>query len=398
MKGIKIVHDRCSICKRCITQCPFNAIEIIENKIVVNSNCSYCGICEQACKFNAISIEKSDVLEVNDISKHRGVWVFAEQRNRVLANSAFELLGEGSRLANALGVELSVVLLGSGINTMVNDLVAFGADKVYVVDDPRVELYSDELYSTIITDVVRQYKPEIFMIASTSCGSSLAPRIASRLRTGLTADCINLDIDTEKRLLVQTRPAFGGNLMAKIICPNHRPQMCTIKPKVMRPIEPDYTRSGEIIIPEVVIQDSVNVSVIDTIRDLKQRINLSDADIIVAAGRGIQNQQNFEMIYEFANVLGASVGASRAVVDAGWIDYSYQVGQTGKTVRPKIYFACGISGAIQHMAGISSSKLIVSINKDPQAQIFKVSHLGIVGDLTSVIPAFIKEYKKVSIS
>lgn len=394
MKGIKILHDRCNKCRICIKKCPVDAIEIKEEQIMVNNNCSYCGICEGVCKCEAIFINRSEDLHSDNIKDYTGVLVFGEQRNGELCNAVFELLGEGSRLAKALGVELSVVLLGNKVDSLVKHLAAFGADKIYVVDHPKLELYSDEIYSTVITDIVRKSKPEIFMVASTAYGSSLAPRIASRLGTGLTADCTDLEVDVEKRVLIQTRPAFGGNLMAKIICPNQRPQMCTIKPKVMKAIEPDYSRCAEIITPDVVIPDSVNVSVIDIVKDLKQKVNLSEADIVVSAGRGIQKPQNMEMIYDFANVLGASVGASRAVVDAGWIDYSYQVGQTGKTIRPKIYFACGISGAIQHLAGISSSRLIVSINKDPDAPIFKVSNLGIVGDLTKVIPAFIKEFEK----
>ncbi|RCX16315.1 electron transfer flavoprotein alpha subunit apoprotein [Anaerobacterium chartisolvens] len=394
MNSIRILHDKCTKCGICIKKCLYNAIDLTDNKIEVNGNCNYCGSCREACRHGAISIERAGVLQANDITAFKGVWVFAEQKSGVLGSAVIELLGEGGRLAEALGVELSAVLVGHNVGPMVEALSAYGADRVYIVDNPRLENYNDELYSAVVCDIISRYMPEIFLIASTSIGCSLAPRMASRLGTGLTADCVSLDIDIESRRLIQTRPAFGGNLMASIICPYHRPQMCTIKPRVMKAVSPDYLRRAEVIAPRVVIPGAVNASVIDIIKDAGQRVNLSEADIIVSAGRGMEEPRNLEMIYELAGVLGASVGGSRAIVDAGWLDYRCQIGQTGKTVRPKVYFACGISGAIQHLAGITASKLIVAINSDPDAPIFKVSHLGIVGDVKKIIPAFINEFNK----
>jgi electron transfer flavoprotein alpha subunit len=242
--------------------------------------------------------------------------------------------------------------------------------------------------------LIAKYKPEIVLMGATTYGRSLAPRVASRLNTGLTADCTRLDIDKEKRLLVQTRPAFGGNLMATIICPNHRPQMCTVRPKVMKPLEQDLSRIGEIIRPDITIPADVKVKIVDEVTTLCEKVNLLEADIIVAGGRGLGDPKNFALVKELADVLGGAVGASRAVVDAGWVEYSHQVGQTGKTVSPKVYFACGISGAVQHLAGMSSSDTIIAINKNPEAPIFNIATYGIVGDALEVLPALIAEFKK----
>ena len=240
---------------------------------------------------------------------------------------------------------------------------------------------------------MKRYKPEIILIGATTYGRSLAPRVSSRLNTGLTADCTGLEIDPETRNLMQTRPAFGGNLMATIICPNHRPQMSTVRPKVMKPMEPDASRTGSVIRPEVNIPVDLKVKVLDVVQTLCEKVNLTEADIIVSGGRGMGDPKNFTLIEQLAAVLGGAVGASRATVDAGWIDYSHQVGQTGKTVGPKVYFACGISGAIQHLAGMSSSDVIIAINKNPDAPIFKVATFGIVGNALEVLPELIREFK-----
>jgi electron transfer flavoprotein alpha subunit len=265
---------------------------------------------------------------------------------------------------------------------------------VYLVDHPTLKNFNDESYADIMVQLIGRNKPEIVLMGATTYGRSLAPRVSSRLNTGLTADCTSLEIDPEKKILMQTRPAFGGNLMATIICPNRRPQMSTVRPKVMKALPADASRQGEIIRPDVVIPEDVKTKVLETVATLSEKVNLTEADIIVSGGRGMGDPKNFALIEELANVLGGAVGASRATVDAGWVDYSHQVGQTGKTVGPKVYIACGISGAVQHLAGMSSSDTIIAINKNPDAPIFKIANIGIVGDALEVIPALISAYKK----
>jgi len=393
MASINILSDKCTGCKLCLKSCPFGAIKIEEKKARILDNCTLCGACVSSCKPQAIDFQK-DEEESADLSDYSGVWVFAEQKEGKVANVAFELLGEGTRLAEKLNTKVSAVLIGAGMENAAKELIAWGADTVYVVDYPKLNLYNDESYSEIIVQLVRDYKPEIILIGATTYGRSLGPRVSSILNTGLTADCTGLEIDTEKRMLLQTRPAFGGNLMATIICPNHRPQMSTVRPKVMKALEPDYTRQGEIIVTNVNIPTDTVTKVLEVINNLTEKVNLTEADIIVSAGRGIGDPKNLKYIQELANVLGAAVGASRAVVDNGWIDYSHQVGQTGKTVGPKVYFACGISGAVQHLAGMSSSDIIIAINKNPDAPIFKIANIGIVGDLFEILPALTNEFKQ----
>lgn len=393
MAEMKILADKCVKCLQCINVCPCNAIKEDKNIVYIDNNCTLCGICISKCSFNAISYSKSFVESKINIDEYKGILIFGEQRAGKIHGVVYELLGEGKQLAKQLGTKVSVVLLGNNTDKMVKELFAFGADNVFQIDNPQLEHYNDELYSDIIAQVILQSKPEIFLVGSTTYGSSLAPRIASRLNTGLTADCTNLEIDSEKRLLKQTRPAFSGNLMATIICPKHRPQMCTVRPKVMKPIEPDFGKIGQVIKPNVIYSQNLKVRKIDSIKNSSQKVNLADADIIVSAGRGIQKPENIELIREFADCLGAAVGSSRALVDAGWIEYSHQIGQTGINVRPKVYIACGISGAIQHLAGMMSAKYIIAINKDPNAPIFKVASLGMVGEIERIIPALIKEIK-----
>lgn len=393
MASIKILNDKCVGCKLCIGACPFNSIKVEEKKAIILDNCTLCGVCVSSCKFNAILFEKDEVKKAVDIASYKGVWVFGEQKNGTSSNVALELLGEGRKLADQLNVQLSVVLLGDNIQQTAKDLIPYGADNVYAVDHPALKNYNDESYTDIFVPLIEQYKPEIILMGATTYGRSLAPRIASRINTGLTADCTGLEIDPEKNILLQTRPAFGGNLMATIICPDHRPQMATVRPKVMKALEPDNSRVGKVINPDVMIPENLKVKVLEVVSTLCEMVNLTEADIIVSGGRGIGNPKNFAIIEELAKVLGGAVGASRATVDAGWIDYSHQVGQTGKTVGPKVYIACGISGAIQHLAGMSSSDTIIAINKNPDAPIFRVATLGIVGDVLEVVPALIKEFK-----
>lgn len=393
MASIRILTDKCVGCKLCIGACPFNAIKVENKKAVILENCTLCGACVTSCKLNAIDFQKDDASNASDLSLYRGVWVFAEQKNEKLSGVATELLGEGRKLANQLETELSAVLLGYGVEELSKELGAYGADRVYIVESECMKHFNDEIYTDVFVQLINIYKPEIILMGATTYGRSLAPRISSRINTGLTADCTKLEIDKEKRLLLQTRPAFGGNLMATIICPNHRPQMSTVRPKVMKPLEPDYSRTAELVKPDVVIPCDYKIKVRDVISDICDLINLGEADIIVSTGRGIGDPKNIVLVEELARTIGAAVGASRAVVDAGWIEYSHQVGQTGKTVGPKVYIACGISGAIQHLAGMSSSDIIVAINNNPDAPIFKVATYGIVGDVLEVLPALTKEFK-----
>lgn len=393
MAEMKILADKCVKCLQCIKVCPCSAIKDDKNVVYIDNNCTLCGICISKCSFDAISYSENFQGSKVNIDEYKGILIFGEQRAGKIHGVVHELLGEGKRIAKQLGTKVSVVLLGINTDKLVKELFAFGANKVFQIDHPQLEYFNDELYTDIITQVILQSKPEIFLVGSTTYGSSLAPRIASRLNTGLTADCTNLEIDSENRLLKQTRPAFSGNLMATIICPKHRPQMCTVRPKVMKPIEPDFNKLGQVIKPNVVISQNLKVRRIDIIKNNAQKVNLADADIIVSAGRGIQKPDNIELIREFADCLGAAVGSSRALVDAGWIEYSHQIGQTGINVRPKVYIACGISGAIQHLAGMMSAKYIIAINKDPNAPIFKVASLGMVGEIERIIPELIKEIK-----
>lgn len=393
MANIKILNDKCTGCKLCIKACPFGAIVVEDKKARILDNCTLCGACVSSCKFGAIDFQKDEV-QKEDLSVYQGVWVFGEQRGGHLDSVALELLGEGRKLADKLQVPLSAVLIGKNVDEMAKLLVAHGADNVYVVDDKSLENFIDETYCDVFVQLVKLYKPEIILLGATTYGRSLAPRISSRLNTGLTADCTKLEIDMETRNLMQTRPAFGGNLMATIICPNHRPQMSTVRPKVMKALPPDFARTGNIIKPNVTVHEAQNTKVIEVVNSLSEMVNLAEADIIVSGGRGIGDPKNFSMLEELARILGGAVGASRAAVDAGWIPYSHQVGQTGKTVGPKIYFACGISGAVQHLAGMSSSDIIIAINKDPDAPIFNIATYGIVGDVLQIVPALIEEFKR----
>jgi electron transfer flavoprotein alpha subunit len=392
MNSINILIEKCIGCKLCIGACPFGAINVENKKANITDACNLCGACVDSCKLGAIELIKSEEKK-NDFSQYSGVWVFAEQTKGNIVGVVPELLGEAGKLAKQLNTNVSAILIGSNLNDTAQNLISYGADIVYKVDSTLLEQYNDESYSDIFAQLIEIYKPEIVLMGATTYGRSLAPRVSSRLNTGLTADCTGLEIDKDTGLLLQTRPAFGGNLMATIICPNHRPQMATVRPKVMKPLEPDNLRKGEIIEPDIIIPDNTKVKVLDTVNLLCEKVNLTEADIIVSIGRGIGDPKNIPMIQEFADTLGAAIGASRAVVDSGWIEYSHQVGQTGKTVGPKVYFACGISGAIQHLAGMSSSDTIIAINKNPDAPIFKVAHFGIVGDLSEVIPALTKEFK-----
>lgn len=393
MSSIEVLEDRCVGCALCVKACLYDAIEMVDGVAVIKDNCTLCGACVDACKFDAIILRKEH-REAAPVEDYSGVWVVAEQRDGEIHGVSYELLGRGRELADVRGARLGAVLLGSGVLDSAARLIERGADVVYVVDDPALEHYLDEPYANAVAALIEKHRPEIVLTGATSIGRSLIPRVAIQVRAGLTADCTGLDIDDEKGLLLQTRPAFGGNIMATIVCPNHRPQMATVRHKVMTAMEADASRKGEVVreeIPAALL--STTAEFVEFVKDTTQTVNIAEADIVVSGGRGLGGPENFPMLEELADALGGAVGASRAAVDAGWIPYSHQVGQTGKTVQPKLYFACGISGAVQHLAGMQSSKVIVAVNKDPDAPIFKIATYGIVGDVFEVIPQLTRRLK-----
>ncbi len=389
--GIK-VNDECVGCGNCIAVCPFGLIEIVRGKAVIKEGCNLCGACVAACGYNAITIEAPQKTSGVSASS-RGVWVFAEQRRGSLKNVVFELLSKGRELADTLKTELSAVCLGHDVKD-INRLFAYGADKVYLADSPDLAENQEDYLTHEMVRLIREHQPEIVLAGATALGRSFFPRVAAILNTGLTADCTGLEIDTEKRLLRQTRPTFGGNIMAIIICPDKRPQMSTVRPRVFKKGAPDPTRKGQIIRVDFKKEGiTAKTRLLNFIDDLTEAVKLEDADIIVSGGRGLGKAENFKLLAELADALGAALGSSRAAVDEGWIPYSHQVGQTGKTVCPKLYIACGISGAIQHLVGMQTSDCIVAINDNPDAPIFQVAHYGIVGDLFQVVPMLIKKLK-----
>ncbi len=422
--AIEIIKEKCTGCGLCFKACPYDAFEFEPydgNKLgrvcKVNDKCNFCNQCLTSCKFGAI--KEVQVGGAVDLSAYKHIWVYAEQRDGKLMNVALELIGEGYRLAKEISEDTQVcaVLVGNNIDHLASECFEYGADKVYMIQDPLLEHYTTDAYTKVITDAIDEYKPEIVLYGATHIGRDLAPRIAARCNTGLTADCTRLDVKVSSYIdfakkkttldtstldpndpstgIKQTRPAFGGNLMATIICPKTRPQMSTVRPGVMQKREKVEGATGEIINVKPEISESdIHVQVVDVVKSAKEMVSLTDADIICSGGRGLGDASGFELIKKFADKVGGVVGSSRAAVDAGWIDHSHQVGQTGTTVKPKIYFACGISGAIQHLAGMQTSDIIVAINKDPDAPIFEVADYGIVGDLYKVIPEIIAEWDK----
>ena len=396
--AVRLIAENCTGCRLCLRACPYGAIDMVEEKAQFNEHCTQCGACASSCKFDAILLEVVFTRDV-DVTQYRGIWVVAESAphgHGELRRGTYELLGEGRRLADKLGVELSAVLLGDQVAGRSGDLIAHGADKVYLAEDAVLAQYRTGPYTDVLAGMINQHKPEIVLVSATPQGRDLAPRVAARLSAGLTADCTGLDIDEDDRLLVQTRPAFGGNLMATIICREARPQMATVRPGVMKALEPDPSRQGETItVPVHLDERGVIAKIVEIVQQESDgAVNLQDAEVIVSGGRGLAKPENFALIRDLAEALGGAVGASRAVVDAGWIPAYHQVGQTGRTVQPKLYIACGISGAVQHLAGMGISDVIVAINKDPSAPIFNVATYGIVGDLFEIVPALTRKLRE----
>lgn len=389
---IKINRDKCTGCESCIQSCPFDAIVMKDDKAEITENCQLCRACINVCPEGAIS-EIEEASDKKEKGLGSGVWVYAEQREGVIAGVSFELLGIGKKLAEKLGTEVSAILFGAA-EADARELIKWGADRVYHCSDELVRVFNDEPYAGLLSRLIEQHKPEIVLAGATPIGRSFIPRVAARLKAGLTADCTALEIDEATKNLLQVRPAFGGNIMATILCPHTRPQMATVRPRVMKRGEYDASRQGEII---AVKADRVKsrTKVMEIVKEVSDiSVNLQEANIIVSGGRGTGGEKGFQLLYELAEALGASLGASRAAVDEGWIPYRHQVGQTGKTVGPKIYIACGISGAVQHIVGMQSSDIIIAINKNPEAPIFNIATYGLVGDLFEIIPVLIRKIKE----
>ncbi|HEY3426864.1 MAG TPA: FAD-binding protein [Negativicutes bacterium] len=396
--AVKVINE-CSGCGVCESVCPFGAIVMQDGKAKLTETCTQCGACIDTCPVGAIVREDEAKVVTIDKNEYKNVWVYVEVGEGKPRNVGLELLGVGRNLADTMGQRLAGLLIGDHVEDLAKDVFAAGADQVYLVEAPELVHYNTDGYTAVLSDLVKTYKPSVILLGATNDGRDLGPRVACRVGTGLTADCTGLGIDEATGLVAWTRPAFGGNIMATILCPEHRPQMGTVRPSVFKRPVPDYLKSGEIIrVTSKVQAASIRTKFIDLVRVCTASCNLEEAEIIVSGGRGLGKPENFCLVEGLANVLGAAVGASRAAVDAGWKPALHQVGQTGKTVGPKIYFACGISGAIQHLAGMSSSDIIIAINKDPDAPIFNMADYGIVGDVMEVLPILTEEFKKIKVN
>jgi electron transfer flavoprotein alpha subunit len=400
---VAIEEDKCKGCQLCVAACPYSAIKLEEKKAVLTIDCTHCGACLDSCEFDAIAFEGSQKRIRMDVTPFKGIYVFVEQDHETISNVSLELLGKARELANEftqMGREqrVTAILVGYELSSMHESLIHYGADHVIIVRDEPFRVYRTDIYSKALTQIAKEKKPEIFLFGATPQGRDLAPRVANRLQTGLTADCTGLEICSRDGILLQTRPAFGGNIVATIVCPDNRPQMATVRPSVMKRLPKDAGRTGTVEKIEIDLKDEdFDARIIDIIESTTRRANLEEAKIIVSGGRGVKGPEGFELLAELAAELGGEVGASRGAVDSGWIEDDRQVGQTGKTVRPDLYIACGISGAVQHIAGISRSKYIIAINKDGNAPIVDISDETLVGDLFQIVPTLtkkIREYKK----
>jgi len=394
--GLLYDKDKCTGCMLCPKVCNFAAIEKDGDKVKFDfDKCVLCGSCEEICPEDAIHIERKAVDKAK-IAEYKDVWVWCETGEGRLRGVAFELITKARELADKLGENVVAVLIGHEVEGLADSLIHQGADKVLVVDDKIFEHYTTDAYNIAMTTLIAPRKPSIVLYGATGNGRDLAPRVAARMALGLTADCTGLDIDDERQL-VQTRPAFGGNIMAEILCPYTRPQMATVRPDVFKPTELDTSRSGEIEKVEIkVAANQVRTRVMDRVKEVVEGMrSVEEADVIVCSGRGIKEPANLDLPKQLAELLDAAVGGSRPIVDAGWLPPTQQVGQSGRTVSPQLYFALGISGAIQHCAGMGSSEIIVAINKDPEAPIFEIADFGIVGDIFEIVPAIIEEIKRV---
>lgn len=392
--GIGIIKENCIGCKICVPACPFGAISMEEGKAAIGPECTLCGACVKACRFGAIEFERPKGKGV-DKGDYSGIWVYCETRDGKLMGSALQLLSKARELSGTTGEKISSILVGNGIEKHLETIRDHGADRIYKAELPRIEHYDTDTYSSLVSGLLIKHRPSIVLFPASNIGRDLAPRIASSLGIGLTADCTGLSIDTDGNL-VQSRPAFGGNIMADIITPDHRPQMATVRPNVFKTGEPESGRIVSVVeVPVKVDPSSLKVVVKEIIKTTESGgKDITEVDVVVSGGGGLRGDDNFRILEELASALGGVVGASRVAVDSGWRPRSDQVGQTGKTVSPRLYIACGISGKIQHQVGMKGSEIIIAINKDPDAPIFKVADYGIVGDLFEIVPAITAEIRK----
>jgi electron transfer flavoprotein alpha subunit len=394
MSSMKLFPDKCAGCEECVSSCPYNAVTMRDGQPVFGDACNLCGACVEACPSGALERPAVTAGPAVDKTSCRDIWVFAEIGDGRPARVALELLGEGRKLADQTGQNLCAVLLGSDLGALPEELAAYGADRVFLAEHPSLAVFRDEPYAAVLAVAADQYRPSILLFGATATGRSLAPRLAVRLGTGLTADCTGLDIDRGSGDLLQTRPAFGGNIMATIVTPNHRPQMATVRPGVLKAARRDDSRRGEVV--RLKVGDDLltaRTMVLGFTAEETETVNLEEASIIVAGGRGLGSAENFALVKELAALLGGAVGASRAAVDEGWISHAHQIGQTGKTVAPRLYIACGISGAVQHLAGMQGAEIIVAINKNSEAPIFKAATFGLVGDVAQIVKELIEQLK-----
>lgn len=385
---IKVLSDRCVNCNMCKEKCPFGAIETINNKIYINSNCKECLMCVKSCPNNAITYDKIEK-KITNLIEYKNVCIFGQSMDKKLEEITYELLTKGRELANQLDTKLILVVIGKIKEEDIEKSKEYGVDKI--IKYTYSGQYDCMIYAQFLLDFVHKYKPDIFLFPATDIGRELAPFLASKCNTGITADCTKLDIDKDTNLLKQTRPTFGGKMLATIKIPDNKPQMCTVRQGIFLAEKVKKNEVVDIIEEKIKIEQEKNKIIIDNIRKQNKEMNLKDAEIIIAGGMGLGKKEGFELLRKLAYILKGQIATTRACVEAGWIDKKYQIGQTGISVKPKIYIACGISGAIQHTAGIKNSNYIIAINKDVNAPIFKIADYGIVGDLYKEIPKIIKK-------
>jgi electron transfer flavoprotein alpha subunit/NAD-dependent dihydropyrimidine dehydrogenase PreA subunit len=392
--GVIIDKDLCTGCEACVDECPFDALEMQDDKAQVNDNCTLCSACVEVCPVEAIAMPDTGPVDDSAKADYSGVWVYAEWREGELPEVVAELLGQARRLAADLDCQVGALIMGSGLDGMAEELFALGADKVYLADDERLARFDDGLYCEVMSRVIAEHKPEIVLAGATAIGRSVIPRVATQVGAGLTADCTGLAIDPETKNLHQTRPAFGGNIMATIVCPSYRPQMATVRPRVMKKGERREGFKGELIPLSLNGDDQPLTEVLEVVKLVDEQVNLTGAEVVVCGGRGLNKAGGFDLVRELASELGGVVGATRGAVDNEWIGHAHQVGQTGRTVAPKLYIALGVYGAVQHLVGMQGSETIIAVNTDPNAPIFQVATYGIVGDLYEVVPAMLEQIRQ----
>ncbi|HBF43241.1 MAG TPA: electron transfer flavoprotein subunit alpha [Desulfobacteraceae bacterium] len=386
--------DLCNGCKRCIKACPYGAVELRDGKAHILERCTSCGTCLEVCKESAIQTD-IEPRAIPDFSDRKGVWVFAEQRDGVLKHVSLELLGKAQVLAATLNQDVSALLLGRQVSNLSETLTRYGADNVFLADHSILKDYRTIAYADVIEELVNKYKPNILLMGATHVGRDLAPRVSRRVGVGLTADCTELSIDPEEGILLQTRPAFGGNVMATIANRYSRPQMSTVRPGVMEAQEKPENKGNIIKFDVSISEGDVGTRVLELVREERKGVDLSEAKVIVAGGRGVGGAGGFKLLKALAEIMGGEIAGTRIVVEEGLVPVENQVGQTGQSVRPELYIACGISGAIQHRAGMLNSRYVIAINTDPRAPIFQVADWGIVGDLHDVVPEMIEQLKEI---